>query len=220
MFVLERRETQAAIRDQDEANIVVAGLERAGFKPLLRETLDSAYRAAGLVRPTPDMDLFVTERACYMRHSADPIPVGDLFFVGQQLFVLQPLQSKLRVWSVRPHTTESRLDEFCEATTKAATGGLDGRRLRGMTFAWQLMEAKTEGRNPFDRAPRGIEKLKSKKPEYSDEEARLAESLVDRDARTVLLQLAQARGKARSTDTKSEADARIIMTLHESQLIR
>jgi len=81
------------------------------------------------------------------------------------------------------------------------------------------MEAKIEGRAPLDPAPRGIEKLKSKKPEYSEQEARLAESLVEKDARTVLLQLAQARGKARSADTKSDADAKIIANLHDSHLI-
>ena len=135
--------------------------------------------------------------------------MGELFFdaaepVPQRAYVLQPVGSRLHAWEIRNHVTSTTLASFVASAEAAARATLDGRRVRGMNFDWRPTKERAL-RHDFFRPAMGsalLKKadLKTKAPEYTDEELRAAQSLIAPEARTFLVELAQI-GKARSVDS-------------------
>lgn len=203
MFILERREARAALRNAVESDGIVSRLRAKGYRPALREILDSAYLAAGLQRTPGELDLIAHSRYMLRRRGPENGPLGDVLFTNDCVFVLHPVQDRLRVWSIRHHRSESRIDAFCSDVAQAAADELDGRRLRGMSFDWQVEEAIF--RSPRFSARRGGEtKLKSKPAEYTQDDLVAAELLARQEVRAQVYKLAQLRGRARTADAAAE----------------
>lgn len=216
MFVLELREASASLRDQDEIDAVIRGLSSKGYKPTVRSMVSAAFEAAGAFPHMKKLKLILGQGRLYRPRSQELAPLGDVFFCPQHAYVLQPTPSKLKVWSIRYHSTPSAISDFCKDLTNAATTTLDGRRLRGMDFTWK--ESKPKAPEVRLRL-RQKQRLKSKEPDYTETQSKQAQLLTSFEHRNFLITLAQVRGKARSIDTESEAGEQVVNPLLEAGLV-
>ena len=210
MFVVDRVSANAEIRDQVEMDAILAQLAEAGHSPVLRSMVAAAAKVASVGGRDLSVDAFVNRDP---RYRSSPVgqdqPVGDLVFTQlgnctDHCYLIQPFGSRLTVFEIRHHGVPSGLSFFCKLVEQAARARLDGRRVRGMSFEWQPMKTRTIRR--FTSSSRYPEvELKTKKPEYSEDELRAAELLVTAETRTLLMQLAQI-GKIRAADAKLPPD--------------
>jgi len=166
-------------------------------------------KAACEVASMPPDAVSVSSLAAFrqgFRPSSGNVPVGELLFPSagsapDAAYVIQPFGTRLETWEIRHHTTASGLSSFCTAVEQAAKATLDGRRLRGMQFTWRpTTERLSRGYVPgtYGRLAKEPD-LKTKPPDYSDDDLRASKLLAAPDVRRFLLELAQY-GKARAVD--------------------
>lgn len=206
MFTVERTRASAEIREQSEIDGIINELTAAGHKPVLRSMVGAARKAATLPEQGLGVEMLAARDPRFRTAGSDVhAPVGDLLFttsenVADRCYFVQPFHDRLFVFEIRHHCVPSGLQEFCGAVERAIRARVDGRRVRGMDFTWHTIKEKsprpTAGSSRFPDTP-----LKTKKPEYSDEELRAAKLLVAAEPRNMLLQLAQI-GKIRAADAK------------------
>ena len=146
---------------------------------------------------------------------------GELFFCEGNMIAIQSIGSGLWAWEARPHNASSFLEDFCCAVTKAARITIDGRRLRGMRFDWQVaQQPPLRGALSRNRTlVRPITDLSITPAELSEETAAESRLLVNRKSRDFLLRLAQL-GKARSVDAQADVEAGHVKPLLERGLVR
>jgi hypothetical protein len=163
----------------------------------------AACEAAGIEKWAVSPNLFVDRSGVFRRAETRLALAGDLLFRDKLAYIVQPVGHRLHVWEIRHHSTPSEVDGFCALVETTARTYLDGRRVRGMSFAWQPI--KETGSRRF--APRGRYyqevKLELKAPDYTQEESDASRLLVSQPSRTFLLRLAQV-GKVRSTDSAAD----------------
>lgn len=216
MFEICVKQADAALRGQEEVDALVYGIDRRIYSGLLRSMLSAGFEAGGV--PVDRAQLQAVMRGPSFLRGRPADLVGEIFFTDHEVYVLQPTELKLLVWSVRYHTMPSHLEEFCEVVKETAARTLDGRRLRGMDFTFsELLLPPPRGRSR--RGAYRVEELKSKDPEYSETQASQALLLSSADHRAFLLALAQARGRARSVDTTGEVGPEIVTPLLAADLI-
>jgi hypothetical protein len=220
MFEISVKEANATLRSQEEADALISKVDKKVYRAAIRSMLGAGYEAAG-VRVDSTQLLALLRGSTFLRRGGSPpsLPVGEVFFTDNELYVLQPQHSKLLVWSIRYHTAQSHLEEFCEVVKKAAALSLDGRRLRGMNFTWRNGDPRLSLSRFRVAAANRVDQLKSKDPEYSDIQASQSVLLSSADHRAFLLGLAQARGKARSADINAEVGSEIVTPLLNAELI-
>jgi len=211
VFGAQRVYADAEIKGQYEIDAIVRQLVYKGYRPLLRSMLKSASELAKL-----DETIRVESVAGSPRFRRTSPIVGDVFFFGgddetvaERAYVLQPMGTRLHAWEVRDHRSAAALSDFTSAVESAARGSLDGRRLRGMEFAWRPSKERILGDAyaramffPNAAAGRLLKKtdLKTKAADYSAEELESAQLLTVPEVRTFLVELARF-GKARSVDS-------------------
>jgi hypothetical protein len=206
MFVVERVYAVAEIRGQDEIDSIVDALATAGFQPALRSMTAAAAKVATLGGRRLGVGVLVNREPRFRTSTTHvDAPIGDLMFavtegIADRCYFVQPFSNRLFVFELRHHCVPSRLTEFCAAVERAVRARLDGRRVRGMDFSWAAVKEPIARQVPgSSRFPDA--ELKTKKPEYSEDELRAARLLVGAEARSFLLQLAQI-GKVRAADAK------------------
>jgi hypothetical protein len=209
MFVVERQVAAAEIREQGEIDSVVDELSASGCQPALRSMLGAAAKVATLGTRRLSVETLLNRdlrfRAPTSQASA---PIGDLLLnvtggIADRCYFVQPFGDRLFVFEIRHHCVPAGIPAFCAALEHAIRKRLDGRRVRGMSFVWQAIKDRpvrpTAGSSRFP-----VTELKTKKPDYSEDELRAARLLLAMESRNLLVQLAQI-GKIRSTDTKLPA---------------
>ncbi len=206
MFIIQRVRASAEIREQVEIDSVIDHLEFSGFKAALRSMVSSAAQVATLGRRRLSVETLLNRDSRFRASVGQPnAPIGDILFssdqgIADRCYFLQPFNNNLFVFEIRHHCVGTRLPDFCAGVETAVHAKLDGRRVRGMNFTWVPIKENL-GRHvpPSSRLPDAD--LKTKKPNYSDDELRAARSLVGAQVRGFLMQLAQI-GKVRAADAK------------------
>jgi hypothetical protein len=209
MFVVERSSASAEIREQGEINGVVDHLISDGYRAALRSMVEAAGKVATLGGHGIGVEALINrERRFRLGAPQTDSPVGDLLFkvgseIAERCYLVQPFRNKVFIFEIRHHALPSGLINFCAEVERAIRARLDGRRVRGMNFAWQPVKGPSRR---FVASPSRLPEaeLTSQKPSYSAEELRAARLLVGAEARTLLLQLAQI-GKVRAADAKLQA---------------
>ncbi len=215
MFVLEGRQAIAELREQGEIDVIVQGLESAGYSGVMRSMLRAAAQSASVEITSLKIDnLFPSEGFT----AGEVYVVGELFFSDQHAHVLQRFGSNLIVWEIRHHAVASRIEDFCARVEAAAREGLDGRRVRGMDFTWANV-APELSRASRRRFFKGAE-LSTNIPVYSAIESRWAQLVSNHEKRAFLLGLAQVRGKARAMDATLGIGPEVTQPLLDSGLLR
>lgn len=205
MFVIDRLFATAEIREQSEMDSVVSHLITGGYRPALRSMLEAVSKMTAVAPHRLSVEILANRDPRYRSPATTDAPIGDLLFtiangVPERCYLIQPLSARLYVFEIRHHCVQSNLPMFCEAVESAVRMRLDGRRVRGMNFTWQAM--KERGTRPTAGTARFPDsELKTKKPQYSEEELRAARMLIGAEARSFLLQLSQV-GKLRAADAK------------------
>jgi hypothetical protein len=219
MFVFEGRQAGAEFREQSEIDTVISGLTANGYKAALRAMLASACEVISVHQAALPIGLFGDRRGVYRRPETRVAPTGDLLFKDAYAYIVQPLGHRLHVWEIRHHSTPSAIGGFCELLEALARNRLDGRRLRGMNFAWHPIKERPVRR--FSAQGRFYQeaKLETKPAEYSADESRAARSILNPTVRTFLLRLAQV-GKARASDAANESESAPIQELLTHGLVR
>lgn len=206
MFIVERFRAQASLREQTEIDSIVTRLTTLGYRPVLRSMLSAACEVATVPPGAVSVSSLATLQQGY-RPPQENVLVGELLFPSAGSapdtgYVIQPLGNRLEAWEIRHHLTSSNLVSFCTAVEQAAKATLDGRRLRGMNFTWRpTTERLSRGfysTGPYGRPGKEAD-LKTKRPEYSDDDLRASILLAAPDVRRFLLELAQY-GKVRAVD--------------------
>lgn len=206
MFVVERQYATAEIREQSEIESVLGELAAKGYQAALRSMLGAAAKAATVPTSRVGVDSLIVRDPRFRVPGTDAgVPVGDLLFtvnggVADRCYFVQPFGERLYVFEIRHHCVPTGLPEFRHTLEHAIRNKLDGRRVRAMNFEWQIIkEPPTRLVSGASRLP--VPELKTKKPEYSEEELRAARLLVGAESRSLLLQLAQI-GRIKAADAK------------------
>ncbi len=208
MFVIERFAAVAEIRDQGEIDSVIAALVAAGYQPALRSMVAAAKQVAKLTGPGVGVEALVNRDVRFRAGLRADAPIGDLLFtptatVADRCYFAQPFNNQLFVFEIRHHCLPSGVIDFCAKVEQATRSHLDGRRVRGMNFNWRPVKEPTSRHvSAPSRLPDS--ELKTKKPEYSEEDLQAARLLIAAEPRGLLLQLAQV-GKLRAADAKLAA---------------
>lgn len=217
MFVLQGKEAKAEFRDQAEIDVVIRGLKNKGLSPVLRSMLDAACQSVQLPQNMLPVSALLADPRFRRRPAGEQTPIGELFHYNEKLYLLAPISKRISVWEVRCHTAPSELDVVAGMVESAAKGGLDGRRIRGMDFQWK--EA-TPSRRRYTRPGRfHEERMNTKQAQYTENEVKQANALVNAVNREFLMNLAQV-GKARSKDAAAFSNESITSPLLANNLIR
>jgi hypothetical protein len=219
MFVFEGRYAGAEFREQSEIDAVISELAANGYKAALRAMLASACEVISVHRTALPIGVFEDRGGVYRRAEARVAPIGDLLFKDAYAYIVQPLGHRLHVWEIRHHSTPSGIGRFCELIETSARHRLDGRRLRGMSFAWNPIKERP-GRRFFAQGRFYQEaKVETKPAHYSADEYRAAQLILNPAVRGFLLRLAQV-GKARASDAANESESLPIQELLAEGLVR
>jgi hypothetical protein len=229
MFVVTYCRANAEIREQGEMRKLLDEFEKHGRVGVLNRIsteLSSATRSTnGDVRV--EEILLASDRYSfflpYMRRGFDEdrAIVGDVFFTDDNVIMIQPRGKRLAIYEVRHHSVSSQLEDIASQVAESAANSLDKRRLRGMSFDWEFMNAhvvRPRRRIVGDEAADGSE-LVTRKPEFSEAEYKQSLLLVTNEHRQFLQKLAQALGKARSADTLGEGSG-VVPELLSAGLVR
>ena len=219
MFVVTGQQAEAQIREQGEIDGIVEVLRERGYRPVLRSMLNAAAEAAGVRPGTVPVSAVVRSQTAYRNLELQGSASGDLFFVENRSYVLQPVATRLQVWEMRRHDCDSALAAFCDDVEAATRSSLDGRRLRGMDFTWKAIRERPTRRLAVRSRLYKEQKLETRAPDYVEDEAAAARLLVSPAARSLLLRLAQL-GKARSVDAAADADTAMASQMVDIGLVR
>jgi hypothetical protein len=215
VFIVDARQTKAEIKTQAEMDAIVGSLLGRGYSALLRSFAKAGAEAAQL-RTAPDASAFVSEEA-RRRFGGQAFAVGDLMFRDGNAYVVQPLDGRFHVWEIRRHDAPSAADLLCSDVEAAIRVHVDGRRVRGMDFAWKKATLEPRYR-PVNSGFFQEGRLETKKPEYTDEELSAAKLLSNGEFRSALLRLSQV-GKVRPADTMVLSNAAIAEPLVSAGLV-
>jgi hypothetical protein len=218
MFIVEGHQAEASFREPAEVDAVVQRLALVGYNAVLRSMLHAACSVAGVPMNAVALEALMRGRSAFSRDAA-PTVSGDLLFKDPYAYILQPIGTRLHAWEVRPHPVPSALAAFCHAVESAARATMDGRRLRGMDFAWKSIKERPSRRFQVRGRFYQEAKLDTKPAEYTPEEARAAATIVSQRHRSFLLRLAQV-GKARSIDAGTDGESTLCPQLLEMGLVR
>jgi hypothetical protein len=219
MFHIEGRVAKADVREQQELEGIIRGLEADGFVPLLRSLTKAASETAGLAARALPVSTLISASRRYVPGSAGP--TGDVFFRNARAYALHPLDQQLYAWEIRHSGDDPDLQAFCDSAEESARGCLDGRRLRGMQFTWEDVEIDTPTRGALRPYPVAAGPSLAVEPaQYEDSEASAARLLVARERRESLISLAQMRGRVRAVDAEDESKAEGMGALFEAGLVR
>ena len=219
MFVVDSRQASAGIREQAEMETILDALARGGYRLAMREMYSGLRQSVSPGSTEETASLLASQAAKFgRRYSMQMRPVvGEILFKDSHAFIIVPDVTRLICYNVRHSQVETAIEDFCAAVESATRIGLDGRRVRGMSFAWRpvakdpqfiAMAGARLRRVPRRSLSASISDVREMKPEYGEPQRAGASLLVEEGARTFLLQLAQVT-RALTTDTGplgSEAD--------------
>lgn len=224
LYVISYRSASAALRSQHELDGILRRLISSGYVPIMRTGAHAILKSCGAQGAIISNQC--TMILSHMFAVSDSTPsysiiqvLGDIFTHNHNIIAIQPAGARLGICEIRDHESPSHLSEFCDFVATAAKSTIDGRRLRGMDFEW--VEAPIpHGRRVIRRAGlvRPVKDLQTKNAVLSEEDARDAALIVDRERREFMLRLAQL-GKARSVDAQVDIEASI-SSLLENELVR
>jgi len=203
---------KVGIRDQTEMESLLSCLRNKVYLPIIRSMFTHMFSLAKL--PEPDEELItkiitqVPERR-FMRRPELVDVLGDLFITDDIVYVLNPIKAGiLQTSAIGYERQEEFLQRFCSDVEEGIKTKFDGRRVRGMEFDWKSSSSRlsryiTHRYSPFEEfyeePERETMELKASKPNYSSEDVKAADLLVDASIRQFILKLAQA-GKMISKD--------------------
>lgn len=209
---------KAGVREQSEVENLMSYLRDKGYLPVIRSMFTGMLNLAKL--PEPDEQLItkiITQapRYPFIRRPEFGEFLGELFFTDELVYLLVPIGTEMLQASVIGHEKqEEGLRKFCADIEEGIKARFDGRRVRGMEFKWKVpkfdpLRYFRHHYSPFEEffeeEPERDEKLKNTEPNYSPEDVKATELLVNNDIRRFMLRLAQV-GKMTSKDARDIAE--------------
>jgi hypothetical protein len=226
MYTVETLRTAAEIRSNQELNGILRHLSSLGYKPVLRTGATATLAACGITENPYSEECAKIIAQMFSNSSAfgsvaGNIP-GEIFFRDENLVAFLPVSKSLYALEARDHLSASSLKEFCGNVEAAAKKAIDGRRLRGMSFEWQVatLSPRRPRRSIQTRGlVRPMSDLTTKPAELSDAAVKESELLVSRESREFFIRLAQL-GKARSIDAQADVKTNYVTPLLNIGLVR
>lgn len=216
---------KAGIRDQTEMESLISHLRDKGHLPVIRSMFTGMSRLAKLPELKEQLITKVITQArvnTFMRRPEFGELLGDLFFSDDLVCILTPIETDMLQTSVIGYgKQEDALRNFCADIEEGIKARFDGRRIRGMEFDWKTQRFRPSRyfrhRYPpfeefFEEEPEREMELQGTEPNYSLEDAKAAELLVDTDIRRFMLKLTQV-GKMISKDAAKLAKSDILQRL-------
>jgi len=215
---------KAGIREQIEMESLISHLKEKGYLPVIRSMFTGILNLAKL--PEPDEQLFtkiITQAPQYPFMRPGINILGDIFFTDELVYLLTPIETEMIQASVIGYKKrEKGLQKFCADIEEGIKTRFDGRRVRGMEFDWKVIEYIPRYPEhfylPYEEEAGGEAELESIEPEYSPEDVKAAELLVDAGIRGFMLRLAQV-GKMMSKDVEKLIKSDILQHLLSLDLI-
>jgi len=214
-----------SIREQAEMESLLTYLRDKGYLPVIRSMLREVLRLGKL--PEPDEQV----TAQIIIHDSDinwfwgpqyRRILGDLFFAKKFVYLVNPVGKEAIEASVIGYRKqEEALQKFCEDVEEGIKSRFDNRRVRGTKFDWKIPKFSypfIEFFDFFKKEAEHREDLKSAKPNYTSEDVKATELLVNTDVRRFMLRLAQV-GKMTSKDAVNLARPDILERLLSLGLI-
>jgi len=217
-------EAKAGVREQTEMESLISHLRDKGHLPVIRSMFTGMFTLAKL--PGPDEQLItkvITQATSIYRFRRPDFGeiLGDLFFADKFLYLLNPLEPDVLQTSVIGYEKqEEALRKFCADVEEGIKIRIDGRRDGGTNIDWKTSKFRFTRylrrsypvEEFFEEEPERDKELKSTKPNYSLEDVKAVELLVNTDIRRFMLKLAQL-GKITSKDAADLAKSDVLQHL-------
>lgn len=218
MLRVETSFAKIGIRDQAEMEGLVSYLRTKGYSAIVRSMFTGMFDSINL--PEPDEALITTmigesREHQILRGRGVSDVLGDIFITDDIIYVLNPIEEKtLESSAIGYEGQEESLEKFCGDIEEGIKAKFNGRRLRGMEFGWERERPGLPGYIGRRYSWRGYSRLEAvlqdeplaesveprvSEPNYSSEDTKAANLLVDEDVRQFILRLAQV-GKMTSKD--------------------
>ncbi|BAI80369.1 hypothetical protein DEFDS_0895 [Deferribacter desulfuricans SSM1] len=222
----------ASVREQTEMESLLTHLRDKGYLPVIRGMFTGVLSLAKLPEPGEQLITKVIIQTSPMYRFRRPEfseILGDLFFANEFVYLVNPLgQDTLQASVIGYRKQEEALRKFCADVEDGIKSRFDGRRVRGMKFNWKIPKFRfsmyvRRRYFPFEEffeeeESEHEEELKGTTPNYSLEDIKAAELLVNTDIRRFMLRLAQV-GKMTSKDAVELAKSDILERLLSLGLI-
>ena len=218
----------AGVREQTDMESLLTHLREKGYLPVIRGMLTGVLSLAKL--PEPDEQLItkvITPPMYPFRELEFGEILGDLFFAKEFVYLVNPIgEEAIQASVIGYRKQEEALQKFCADVEEGIKSRFDGRRVRGMKFDWKIPKFRflryIRRRYPpyedfFEEEPDHEEELKGTTPNYTPEDIKAAELLVNTDRR-FMVRLAQV-GKMTSKDAVKLAKSDILERLLSLGLI-
>ena len=221
----------AGVREQTEMESLLTHLREKGYLPVIRGMLTGVLSLAKLPEPDEQLITKVIIQAPPMypfRELEFGEIFGDLFFAKEFVYLVNPVGGEsIQASVIGYRKQEEALQKFCVEVEEGIKSRFDGRRVRGMKFDWKIPKFRfsryVRRRYPpyedfFEEEPDHEEELKGAMPNYTPEDIKAAELLVNTDIRRFMVRLAQV-GKMTSKDAVKLAESDILERLLSLGLI-
>ena len=213
----------ASVREQAEMESLLTYLREKGYLPVIRSMLTGVLSLAKL--PEPDEQLItkvITQTPYRFRRLEFGEILGDLFFTKEFVYLVNPLgEEAIQASVIGYRKQEEALQKFCADVEEGIKSRFDNRRLSETKFDWKMPKFSypfIEFFDFFKKEAEHREDIKGAKPNYTSEDIKATELLVNTDVRRFMLRLAQV-GKMTSKDAVDLARSNILERLLSLGLI-
>jgi len=198
-------------KEQGEFDSILPSLERRGYAPLLKSMLDCGWQlsqaSAGLYRKD---QIFVGDSFRFALRRVEVI--GEVLYARNSIHFLLPASgSSTLAITIAKGDAQAAHNAFTTDVETSIRSRLDGRRVRGMTFAWRE-HSRTGRRSSGDAPP------KFKLPEMTEADVNRLPFLQDAPTKEFLRKLSQV-GKILESDAAKLATSATIEELVDAQLV-
>lgn len=196
--------TRAGMREQSEVETLTTFLRGRGYLPVIRGMLSGVFNLAKFTEPTSRTTIEILGTGD-LQFAPEPLRLmGDVFLTEDSVCVLLPTAiDTLQTSVISYQDPGAPSKKFCQDIEEGIRSRFDGRRVRGMEFAWRDIRSapprpigryyyRTFGLVYEDSQAPGVEaEFKYHDPDYTDKDSEAACVLRNSDMRRLTLKLAQ-----------------------------
>jgi len=218
MIRVVSRVADIGICEQNELEMILSHLKAKGYLPLIRSMFSHLLKLAKVSKSGEGLEELIAKAITQyppiyrFRRTEFSEILGEIFITKKFIYLLTPLErKKLQASVIGYNEQKETLQKFCKDIEESFKSRLSTKKFKGIKFHWETPQffSSKYARRTFlsfedllKEESSYKENLKGTKPEYSLEDIKATEVLINSDVRRFMLRLAQVRKMSKKDATK------------------
>ncbi len=227
MYRVSTYVARIGLHEQNEMEGLIDSLKNKGYSPMIRSMLVNIYNLVNLPLPDESQITRIIEEGSSYRFSRfmGSKVLGDILIKDSNIFTIIPFGGgSVQVSVIGNDIVEEKKPELLNEIEDAIKAKFDGRRARGMDFEWKpqtvsfLRVLRTHSHD-INEDSEDDKKVKYLLSNYSTEDIKIADLLVNKQVRQFVIRLAQLK-KITNKDINETIKTKEIEILRSLNLIK